>query len=363
MSANRFAEMAALQNMGLPLSCNFHSGPRSLILTKPAGFPEAACARALTVTSGDVSRALDWLLANPMEAAAADPPARPVIYTMGFDEAMVQLALSQTGGNEEQAIERLLNGDIHDQDAVAAPSSASPLDPREIFTMGFDPDIVLRALRRAGNREDAALELILSGRVDEGSGDEAGDEENESGDGSSVPSAWPGEHEDFESAMDQCIHQYMASAFPSPRPHVHVKLSCLTLLCRWCSSSLCRGVNPNRQHHEEWLIAQMASCRAAFDQQHPDVPYDAMQHVTFMLSTLTSRYPGFRFQRRPRDSVELRIDRNRVVDSTVDAIGSLADDDLPAAENVKVKFKNQSGYDAGGLTDDWLSMFMQVCDV
>jgi hypothetical protein len=118
-------------------------------------------------------------------------------------------------------------------------------------------------------------------------------------------------------------------------------------------------VRPNRRHHEEWLVSQMAACRDAFDQQHPDAStyqYAAMDHVEFMLATFRSRYPGIRAEL--GRSFELRIDRNRVVDSTVDEIGSLADDEMPDPDALKIRFRGQEGYDAGGLTDDWLSMFM-----
>ena len=41
----------------------------------------------------------------------------------------------------------------------------------------------------------------------------------------------------------------------------------------------------------------------------------------------------------------------------VEAFKSVADDDLSGS--FKVSFKGQEGVDAGGLLDDWLSMFMQ----
>jgi len=109
-------------------------------------------------------------------------------------------------------------------------------------------------------------------------------------------------------------------------------------------------------------VSQLAACRAAFDLQRatieePAADYDAMQHMDFMIQTFHSRYPGIRFNVR-RGRFELDIDRDRVVDSTVDVIGSLDDDDMPQAGDLRVKFQDQDGYDAGGLTDDWLSMFM-----
>ena len=128
---------------------------------------------------------------------------------------------------------------------------------------------------------------------------------------------------------------------------------------RWCESSLSGGVNPNRQHHEEWLLSQLASTRAQFDSHNPDTRppgYCALQHTRYVIETLRSRYPGIRFRRRRQ--VTLTIDRARVVDSTADYISGLADDDMPDAGQVKVKFQDECGYDAGGLTDDWLSLFM-----
>ena len=100
----------------------------------------------------------------------------------------------------------------------------------------------------------------------------------------------------------------------------------------------------------------MAACRAAFEQQLAGAEYSAPQHAHYMIQTFRSRYPGFRVVR--RGSFELEINRDNVVESTVDQLGMLADDDMPAAQQLKVKFAGQEGYDAGGLTDDWLSMFM-----
>ncbi len=42
----------------------------------------------------------------------------------------------------------------------------------------------------------------------------------------------------------------------------------------------------------------------------------------------------------------------------MDQIGSLADDEMPDPDQIRIRFQGQDGYDAGGLTDDWLSMFM-----
>jgi hypothetical protein len=133
-----------------------------------------------------------------------------------------------------------------------------------------------------------------------------------------------------------------------------------TSFSRWCESSLGGGVQPNRDHHRDWLISQLAATRAEFDSQ-PSVA-DAgenlwLLHTRFVIRTLPSRHPGI--LRPQRGRVELKIDRTRVVDSTADQLGGLADADLPDAGSVRVKFLDQRGIDAGGLTDDWLSSFMQ----
>jgi hypothetical protein len=125
---------------------------------------------------------------------------------------------------------------------------------------------------------------------------------------------------------------------------------------RWCGSSLSGGVRPNLQHHRDWLDSQLTACRVAFDQQRADAEYDAIMHTSYMLRTFRSRYPGIRLSRPLQFT--LRITRDDVFSSTVDQIGSLADDEMPDATQIKVRFEGQDGYDAGGLTDDWLSMFM-----
>ena len=58
-------------------------------------------------------------------SAAEAPAARAVIYTMDFDHDMVQHALAQAGGNEQLAINLILNGEMHS--AVTASSSAASI--------------------------------------------------------------------------------------------------------------------------------------------------------------------------------------------------------------------------------------------
>jgi hypothetical protein len=47
------------------------------------------------------------------ESAASAPLAPAVIYSMGFDHDMVQHALAQAGGNQQLAINLILNGEVH----------------------------------------------------------------------------------------------------------------------------------------------------------------------------------------------------------------------------------------------------------
>jgi hypothetical protein len=41
----------------------------------------------------------------------------------------------------------------------------------------------------------------------------------------------------------------------------------------------------------------------------------------------------------------------------VAALTAIPDDKV--SDNISIRFNGQSGTDAGGLTDDWLSLFMQ----
>ncbi len=92
--------------------------------------------------------------------------ARPVIFSMGFDEALVQRALSRTGGNEQDAIEILISstGQLHLDESSNLSSSRDTVLP-VIFSMGFDDALVRRALASAGGDEQRAVELLLSGSV------------------------------------------------------------------------------------------------------------------------------------------------------------------------------------------------------
>jgi hypothetical protein len=102
--------------------------------------------------------------------AAAHVPAlveaRPLIFCMGFDEALVRRALDRTGGNEQDAIEILISGtgQLHPDESPSLSSSRDAALP-VIFSMGFDDALVRRALASAGGDEQRAVELLLSGGV------------------------------------------------------------------------------------------------------------------------------------------------------------------------------------------------------
>ena len=91
---------------------------------------------------------------------------------MGFDEALVQRALTLTGDNEQDATEILIGGTCSDSgqlhlDESSKLSSSREFDavPPVIFSMGFDDALVERALASAGGDEERAVELLLSGLV------------------------------------------------------------------------------------------------------------------------------------------------------------------------------------------------------
>jgi hypothetical protein len=85
---------------------------------------------------------------------------------MGFDEALVRRALDRTGGNEQDAIEILISGtgQMHPDESPSLSSSRDAALP-VIFSMGFDDALVRRALASAGGDEQRAVELLLSGGV------------------------------------------------------------------------------------------------------------------------------------------------------------------------------------------------------
>jgi hypothetical protein len=108
--------------------------------------------------------------AADMTPAAADDSAvsdaRHEVFSMGFDEALVQRALARSGGNEQSAIDMIISGSgqLHLDNVPALSTSLDSFVP-DIFSMGFDDDLVRRALASAGGDEEIAVDLLLSGRV------------------------------------------------------------------------------------------------------------------------------------------------------------------------------------------------------
>jgi hypothetical protein len=72
-------------------------------------------------------------------SSAGAPLAPAVIYSMGFDHDMVQHALAQAGGNEQLAIDLILNGEVHGAvtSSTYAASIAAPVVSFSGPTSGF----------------------------------------------------------------------------------------------------------------------------------------------------------------------------------------------------------------------------------
>jgi hypothetical protein len=99
------------------------------------GFPLAACERALQLTNNSLDRAVDWLLSNPAEAAAAasGSDSQLNILSMGFEESLVRRALEQAGGDQERAIALILNSEVREspsREPSPAPSRPGPAVPQ-----------------------------------------------------------------------------------------------------------------------------------------------------------------------------------------------------------------------------------------
>jgi len=151
------------------------SSPASIAMT--AADPEL---RSSLSTESNASAAAQRATASssaPAGFAAADTTpaaadvsavsdARRVIFSMGFDEALVQRALAWSGGNEQSAIDMIISGSgqPHLDDVPTLSSSRDACVP-VIFSMGFDDALVRRALASAGGDEEIAVDLLLSGRV------------------------------------------------------------------------------------------------------------------------------------------------------------------------------------------------------
>jgi len=157
-----------------------YSPERSISLVCVRSSPASTAAdpelRSLQSTELNASAAAQKAPAAPAAAAADANPAaadvsavseaRRVIFSMGFDEALVQRALARSGGNEQSAIDMLISGSeqLHLDDAPTLSSSRDACVP-VIFSMGFDDALVRRALASAGGDEERAVDLLLSGHV------------------------------------------------------------------------------------------------------------------------------------------------------------------------------------------------------
>ena len=115
------------------------------------GFEEALVRRALSQANGNEQEALEILINGTLEEERPQEP----IYSMGFDPALVRRALSQANGNEQEALEILLNGNLEEE---------LPKEP--IYQMGFDPALVRQALSQAYGDEQKAIADLLAGRVE-----------------------------------------------------------------------------------------------------------------------------------------------------------------------------------------------------
>ncbi len=94
--------------------------------------------------------------------ASALPDARPVIFSMGFDEALVQRALAQAGGDHQGAIDILIDGQLHPEESPYLNSSRDAPEPLPgIFSMGFDHAKVRGFLASTGGDEERAADLLL----------------------------------------------------------------------------------------------------------------------------------------------------------------------------------------------------------
>jgi len=86
------------------------------------------------------------------------------IYSMGFDPSLVERALIMTGGEEEQAIDAILTGAVPSSDEWN-PAESTMDGHSSIHCMGFDASLVDGALLITGDNEEHALHAILDGDV------------------------------------------------------------------------------------------------------------------------------------------------------------------------------------------------------
>ena len=111
-------------------------------------------------------------------SAAEAPAARAVIHAMGFDHDMVQHALAQAGGNQQLAINFILNGEVHNAatSSFSAAYVAAPVVSSGVSSFGFgtafapdkdafhdDDDFLSFPDRHTGRRE--SLALVADGKL------------------------------------------------------------------------------------------------------------------------------------------------------------------------------------------------------
>ena len=128
--------------------------------TKPNPSGTAAAlhqdARASSATAACCSAADATTAAADVSALSQ---ARPV-FSIGFDEEIVQDVLTRAGGDQQSAIRIAISGQLHDSPAVSSSRDATvPV----IFSMGFDDASVQRTLASVGGDEERAADLFLSG--------------------------------------------------------------------------------------------------------------------------------------------------------------------------------------------------------
>jgi hypothetical protein len=145
----RAAEASAAADHQLQPSQPSDANPPAAAQTAPAS--AAAASEQTAAAAVDVSDLSD---AHPVK----------MIFSLGFDEALVRRALAQAGGDEQGAIEILISGQLHPEESSSLTSPCvAPLPV--IFSMGFGDAMVRRALASTGGDEERAVHLLLSGRL------------------------------------------------------------------------------------------------------------------------------------------------------------------------------------------------------
>lgn len=87
-----------------------------------------------------------------------DPSAMEQLEGMGFPVDQCKLALKQHENNVENALNALLSGEVKLEDSQSA---IDEIDIVELVSMGFDQELVVKALKKTKNKE-AACEILLT---------------------------------------------------------------------------------------------------------------------------------------------------------------------------------------------------------